>query len=111
MKKKPDNADKAPTYKPEEPILEKDAEKNDDWESDGPSEELNPTPEKEPELTEEQKANIALIEKARELLKTALTGLDLEKEQLTGDLTLESFLKLRAEITAHTFMLFKDRKE
>lgn len=33
------------------------------------------------------------------------------KEELTGDLTLESFLSLRAELTAHTFMLFKDRKE
>ena len=54
---------------------------------------------------------IAAIDKARAVLQTALTGLDLVKEELTGDLTLDSFLKLRSEITAHTFMLFKERKE
>lgn len=31
--------------------------------------------------------------------------------ELSGDLTLESFLKLRAEINAHTFVLFQTRKE
>ena len=111
QKKSSATADKAPTFKEPAPIPEAEAEKNEDWESDGASEDLHPTPEKEPELTEEQKRVMAAIDMARATLKKALTDLKLVKEELTGDLTLESFLSLRGEITAHTFLLFKERKE
>jgi len=111
MKKASGASDKAPPSKAEEPIPEELAEKGDDWESDGSSEDVNPVKPKEPELTEDQKKMIAQVDKARAVLQGALTKIDLVKEELTGDLTIESFLKLRGEITAHTFMLFKDRKE
>jgi len=35
------------------------------------------------------------VDVARFKLKDALSKLDLQKEEMTGDLTLESFLKLR----------------
>jgi hypothetical protein len=37
-----------------------------------------------------------------------ISPLELEE---TGELKMESFLKLRGEMTAHTFVCFQDRKE
>jgi len=62
-------------------------------------------------LDEEQKQCMIRRDEFRNELIKKLAALDIQTEEMTGILSTESFMKLRGEITAHTFLVFEPIKQ
>ena len=62
-------------------------------------------------LDEQQKAAVIRRDEFRNELEKNLAALDIQTEEMTGILTTDAFMKLRGEITAHTFLVFEPIKQ